>query len=365
MTLKNNKYLFMKKIKTMTASLLLVLSANTVGAQLLQSENFETAPIGPIVTANLAPTVPYGSMLSAMTQYTAGQAGLNLWTFGSSINFDFFKISSVDAAHGNSLYFNVSDTQEMNCYLWKDGLLSAWNNRNAGNDIIQISYEMFTGNMINGNGDSSFYLFESNLQIPLVGIMYYYNTNKLVGYYNYADSSGVVQPRAMLIGNNTYPPNTWIQLTMEYNINTGAVSWRTPEGVYTPPSTYTPVTAGIPPFELDFNSHFDTLNPSPNAGLTAAFDNISVIATNASILSTKNVDIEDGEIEVYPNPVTDALNIKSKDKIKSLAVYDATGRKIEVTASGSKIDVSYLKPGIYLLTVETTSRVHTSKFIVK
>ncbi len=61
--------------------------------------------------------------------------------------------------------------------------------------------------------------------------------------------------------------------------------------------------------------------------------------------------------KVYPNPVSNDLNIECGEKIESLDIYDALGRKIiskENTPKSTTIDVSNLDNGIYILKLRTS-----------
>jgi hypothetical protein len=56
---------------------------------------------------------------------------------------------------------------------------------------------------------------------------------------------------------------------------------------------------------------------------------------------------------------------KTKDKIKALAVYDLSGKKMEVQLEGTAVNVKHLEAGAYIITIETNNSVDTVKFIKK
>ncbi|MDM8002247.1 MAG: T9SS type A sorting domain-containing protein, partial [Bacteroidota bacterium] len=62
------------------------------------------------------------------------------------------------------------------------------------------------------------------------------------------------------------------------------------------------------------------------------------------------------EFTVFPNPVTDILNIRSETDISSICIYDTKGT-ILLTQEGSgpdaAVDMSSLKPGIYIIRIFT------------
>lgn len=91
-------------------------------------------------------------------------------------------------------------------------------------------------------------------------------------------------------------------------------------------------------------------------------DNISITAGS---LSTSEIRANDSSVTIYPNPATDVLQVKSKDQIKSITVFDSSGRKVNVNASEHTVYVKSLTPGTYLINIETDKTTITEKFIKK
>ena len=86
---------------------------------------------------------------------------------------------------------------------------------------------------------------------------------------------------------------------------------------------------------------------------------------NVTLSNDKNT-VEELGIGVYPNPVKNILNITSKKEIKSVAIYDMSGKvKVNKEVSSSKVDVSVdnLTKGIYILKIGTSEGVAVTKFI--
>ena len=93
---------------------------------------------------------------------------------------------------------------------------------------------------------------------------------------------------------------------------------------------------------------------------------LAVLAYNES-LGTNNV-IKSSPMQIYPNPVTDILNIRSEEEIRKLTIYSAEGKKVaEKIPSKDKrsINVQSLIQGIYFIQVFTNDNVKTFKFIKK
>jgi len=70
-------------------------------------------------------------------------------------------------------------------------------------------------------------------------------------------------------------------------------------------------------------------------------------------------------IKIYPNPVKDFLNIKSDELISGYEIYSLDGRKLleENKLNNSKINVSQLQKGNYLLKAKTKNNEQITKFI--
>lgn len=68
---------------------------------------------------------------------------------------------------------------------------------------------------------------------------------------------------------------------------------------------------------------------------------------------------------IYPNPVTDYLNIKSRSKIINTEIYDMTGKKINTELNTNKIDVRNLQVGNYIINIATKEGIVSHKFTKK
>ncbi|WP_329806668.1 FG-GAP-like repeat-containing protein [Flavobacterium facile] len=87
-------------------------------------------------------------------------------------------------------------------------------------------------------------------------------------------------------------------------------------------------------------------NPSPN-------QTINVIEGNFALSAAS---FDGKEIKIYPNPSTDYLTIANVEtiNISVVRIIDATGKTIKTIASNfTKMDVSNLSEGLYILSIET------------
>ncbi|MFL9835046.1 T9SS type A sorting domain-containing protein [Chryseobacterium terrae] len=72
------------------------------------------------------------------------------------------------------------------------------------------------------------------------------------------------------------------------------------------------------------------------------------VLTKGATLVVDDILSESKKIRLYPNPAKESVSFKNADKIKSVDVYESTGRKIKtVKLNGENINVSDLKSGNY------------------
>ena len=72
------------------------------------------------------------------------------------------------------------------------------------------------------------------------------------------------------------------------------------------------------------------------------------------------------DIALYPNPVTDILNISSKTEITSVEIYNVNGqllKNISLKAMQGEIDLNSLTTGIYFAKVIANNAMETFKII--
>jgi hypothetical protein len=102
--------------------------------------------------------------------------------------------------------------------------------------------------------------------------------------------------------------------------------------------------------------------------LTAVYDEGESEPTNIEeILLTGMDEFESDRISVFPNPASNFVVLRSDEPISSVRLYDYTGKILwgkSMQCKIHKIDISKLKPGIYLLLMETGSK-SVSRQIIK
>lgn len=338
----------MKKILLINAFLFVLLQ--TLNAQSLQEDNFNSYNIG-----NVGTTV---------TPTTLGQGGFRT-DFAGGQNSD-AQIVNIDASHDKSLQLTGSSTATGTKYMWKDGLPAAWAARTPGNNILELEFNLYTGSVTGGVGRATVLVYDETTHKTLLGAGYEFATQRVVGIANYHNTnSGAMGNILFYLEPNTYtyPANTWITLKCTFNKTTGAVTWTGPGGVvYSPASNYIPLAAGIDPYEMDFVSVVGSGNTVAHI---TSFDNYMLTAKNTTVLATKEAVAKENDISVYPNPATDFITIQSKSQITKAEIFNAAGRSINAKLNGDKIDVRNLLPGVYILSIETKEEQFSKKFIKK
>lgn len=107
-----------------------------------------------------------------------------------------------------------------------------------------------------------------------------------------------------------------------------------------------PMIAGIPGADYKFNASAMATVP------------IDVISDVANIVESKN-------IEVFPNPTSGTIHLKTDALPDLIEIYDLSGRKLYLDASPTShsVYVGELTSGLYLIRVLEGERVYTGKFV--
>lgn len=83
-------------------------------------------------------------------------------------------------------------------------------------------------------------------------------------------------------------------------------------------------------------------------GASRGYVSLNMVAS----LGTNDLVAESKKVSLYPNPAKSTVNFKNADKIKSIDIYESTGRKVKtVKLESESINVSDLKSGSYYLEI--------------
>lgn len=124
-----------------------------------------------------------------------------------------------------------------------------------------------------------------------------------------------------------------------------------------------PFTTGYTKYTFSFTpavsgSYFigiQDATPITTASAAMRFDTFSLTKTAVLAVSEDTKQ----SIKIYPNPVSDILNISaSSKKLSSASIYSADGRLVKsfkISSEGSKVNVQDLQPGIYMVSIKDVS----------
>ncbi|MDR6369650.1 hypothetical protein J2795_000113 [Chryseobacterium bernardetii] len=79
----------------------------------------------------------------------------------------------------------------------------------------------------------------------------------------------------------------------------------------------------------------------------------ATLTMTAATLSTNEIAANSKKVNLYPNPAKSTVNFKNADKIKSVDIFEASGRKVlSVKPEGESINVENLRSGSYYLEIQ-------------
>ena len=342
----------------MTKKLLYLCTAlgafSLVNAQELIFDNYNALTIGNIGTD--------------LTGVTAGQGGY--YTFNSpagGANSDYQIVADVPV-QANVIQITGSAAATGTKFLVKD-VAAPWALRTAGNEVINIQFDLYTGDATTSKNTARLYLYNDDGSTILGGLLFNLETKVISGIAFY-DNAGTSSTYSFYLGasgtNLTLPTSTWVKVGVSYNTTTNEVIWKGP-GFYGGVTGAYPATGTSAPGEINF---IHTAGTGNTVSATSKYDNLLVRASvtenllgnaafNSVVASFANI---------YPNPVVDFASINVVDaQINAITVTDINGRIVKTGNSNellnAKIDLSDLNAGMYLMTIDTDKGVSTEKII--
>ncbi|BDD02284.1 T9SS type A sorting domain-containing protein [Persicobacter psychrovividus] len=119
------------------------------------------------------------------------------------------------------------------------------------------------------------------------------------------------------------------------------------------------VYLGKYPFDLGTDAYVqNTLNSS---GKFIRTDAVKFVLSDPPL----SVGLEEVDINIFPNPTTNKLNVNSSVELNTITIYTVNGLKVaqqELNENGI-VDVSFLNNGIYLIVLENNYNKYTKRFI--
>jgi len=343
----------------------LALSLQCINAQVLESDDFTALTVGNI-----------GTDLSGAT---AGQGG---WYIVNGLATD-YQVVTQTSPYGKAIQLTGESTTATTArYFFKTGLATSWGTRTAGNDIVEVEFDLNTGAISASRNSFQCRIYNSAGQ-TLAGILLEKN-------YTATSTSTVVIPNALRgvarytsgtttgtysfgFGPDTatqlvFPDNTWIRVGFSWNKTTGQVIWRAP-GVN---GGIAGAGATMDPDEIDFLAANSSTTGVPNTVAASAYiDNYVARASSTDTLLGVETKTRSVVVSTYPNPTVDVINVYNSNNLE-LSSYKVIDLKGTVIKSGvlnntidQKINVSDLATGAYMLKLNTTDNNTITKKIIK
>lgn len=129
------------------------------------------------------------------------------------------------------------------------------------------------------------------------------------------------------------------------------------------------VSAGAEHVLVKNTANFIKSTGRNNYGQLGDETNVDKNSFNSILCYSSTLSIEDfaiNELKVYPNPVTDLLNLSFDKEITAVSIYNLLGQKVatkNINNNENSIDVSHLTSGTYLIKVISGVGVKTLKII--
>lgn len=287
--------------------------------------------------------------------FTLGNLSTSINSFGQNNNF--------------VGYGNISDYQIKNIEAFYEKSLEIATNGNtsphfvskeidaaiphSGNSMLVVNYSFYTGN-IAGTGGVDFTFFDvdsNNIYRPTISLFFSAVSGKFGGKVALMQGNNRIF-KTIQFGNNSYPPNVWINVSLSYDMFSGEYFWTTPEGNFS--LTSAPLGYVFLPY-LNI-SKYEIKIISDNTNLKAGFDNINIYYSSGvlDVREFRNSNIQN-VFEVFPNPATDYISIKSNQKISEIKIFDTSGKIVlPLSKFDQKIDISELIKGTYILTAKNS-----------
>lgn len=299
--------------------------------------------------------------------FTLGNLSASINSFGQNNNFvgygniSDYLIKNIETLYGRSLEIATNGNTSAHFVNKEiDGAIP-----HSGNSLLVANYSFYTGN-IAGTGGVDFTFFDldqNNTYRPTISLSFSAVSGKFSGKVALMQGSNRIF-KTIQFGNNSYPPNTWLNVSLSYDTFSGNYFWNTPEGNFNLTSA-PPGNAFIPYLNL---SKYEMKVISDNTNLTAGFDNINIYYSSGvlNVGEFGNSNIQN-IFEVFPSPAIDYISIKSNQKISEVKIFDTLGKVVlSLSKCDQKIDISKLIKGMYILTAKNSEgTLLKQKFIKK
>jgi len=316
-------------------TILFLIAFQSIKAQLLWSDNFDSYSTGALSTD--------------LTGSTAGQGGWYVVAPKTEINIvpeaGRGKVMAIEWKQiGNSAYE----------YAQKENIDILWNSRNKVNNIFKLEFELYAENTLPTIPDIYTYLYGENGDIiGKIGCQIRQATSLIM--------VGSMLPKSTT-ANYDYK---WIKVEVFIDFNTNSVYYYIPNYLFWKETGF---SYELLPYRISVRPW---INGSPTNMPTAKLDNfkISAIPTLPSYL---NIDeILAAKFNVFPNPASDIVTITNNENIgvQQIEVYDVIGKNIKSQEYNNEneiqLNISDLVAGTYMFHVKTNLGTAVKKVVKK
>lgn len=122
-----------------------------------------------------------------------------------------------------------------------------------------------------------------------------------------------------------------------------------------------PATALTGKTRMRVRLHDSSLTPNSTPCGTSSYGQVEDYSVNIGALAV--ADVKKNNIQVYPNPATDVINISNVSSKTKFEIYNVGGQLVNQGTTDGKVNVSKLTKGVYILTVESNGEKSQTKFI--
>src|SRR5690606_9230767 len=266
-----------------------------------------------------------------------------------------------------------------NMYVTKTGLDNEIDQRTAGNNVIKLEFDFFTGseqpNIKNTGRNYIFlgYVLPITHSNAVVKYRYFPKTGA-IGVDHYGNNKPVILNNAQT--EPVLPFNTWVTFRVYLDYTNKKVYYETPYfnavavGDFLANSTSTNLIEDFKPSVFQY--FFSVPQDAGPQQMVNKLDNIKITALQSvppNVLSDANFLTE--KFNIYPNPANNVVTITNNENmlVKEVAVYDITGKLINTQNYNNEteiqLNVEHLASGTYILHLQTNEGTAVKKLVRK
>lgn len=325
-------------------------------AQQLSADDFDGLTVGDVGTDLTGATAGQGNW------YTIVAAG------GANSNFQIV----TEAGRGNVLTIQSTDQPPVQSgspsnartAINADFNTAKWNTRSAGNNILRVEFDIFTGARSSSKASHRIAAISANRIIG--GLQYEPETGLLRGI---AWGNGQNGPALLAYTLGQSPlilnPNTWYKVAFLVDYGTNKIWFQIPDENFNGSADIISV-ANEAPAQINLMAISGAGN---TVASTMKYDNYIVSAVNTTAASVN--DVISSKFNLYPNPVNDVVTISNEEHIavNNVSVIDMNGRVVKTfefnNQSQVQMNISDLKAGIYIFKISTNEGTASKKVVKK